>query len=44
MNIKKVKKRITWEFNPVSRIVPSKKLYNRKKLKKYRNNTLLHEL
>jgi hypothetical protein len=24
-------KRVTWEFSPVSRVKPSKKVYNRKK-------------
>jgi hypothetical protein len=35
INIKvpKIKQRFTWGFNPVSRVVPSKKLYNRKKSK-----------
>ena len=28
------KQRVTWGFNPVTRTVPSKKNYNRKKLKK----------
>jgi len=26
--------RITWGFNPVTRVVPNKKIYNRKKFKK----------
>ncbi len=40
MNEKKRKKieakksRTTWSFNPVTRVVTSKKKYNRKKLKK----------
>ncbi|MCF6245430.1 MAG: hypothetical protein L3J43_10410 [Sulfurovum sp.] len=42
MKIKTPKQRIVWGFSPVSRIVPSKKRYNRKKengqLKKYRGN------
>jgi len=29
----RVKTRITWAFNPVTRVVKSKKIYNRKKLK-----------
>ena len=33
MKVKKAKKRITWGFSPVSRVVPSKKRYSRKKLK-----------
>ena len=31
--IKTPKARVTWGFNPVSRVVPSKKKYSRKKLK-----------
>ncbi|BDY11955.1 hypothetical protein [Hydrogenimonas cancrithermarum] len=27
----RIKKRVTWGFNPVSRIVPSKKRYDRKR-------------
>jgi len=30
----KIKTRITWGFNPATRVVPSKKIYSRKKLKK----------
>jgi len=29
----KIKKRVTWGFNPCSRIVPSKKIYKRAKEK-----------
>ena len=29
----KVKQRVTWGFNPVSRVKPSKKIYSRKKYK-----------
>ena len=29
-NTKKPKNRVTWGFNPVSRVVKSKKLYSRK--------------
>jgi hypothetical protein len=29
--MKKLKTRITWEFSPVTRVVKSKKTYNRKK-------------
>lgn len=29
--MKQIKKRITWGFNPVTRVVRSKKKYNRKK-------------
>jgi len=28
-----IKQRVTWGFNPVSRVKPSKKLYSRKKYK-----------
>ena len=28
-----IKTRVTWGFNPVTRVVPKKKIYNRKKLK-----------
>ena len=31
--MKKIKQRVVWGFNPVSRVVQSKKRYNRKKLK-----------
>jgi hypothetical protein len=31
--MQKLKTRIVWGFNPVSRVVKSKKLYNRKKSK-----------
>lgn len=35
INLKKseTKQRVTWGFNPVSRVKPSKKIYNRKKIK-----------
>ena len=33
IKIPKVKTRVTWAFNPVTRVVKSKKLYNRKKYK-----------
>jgi len=29
----KIKQRVTWGFNPVSRVKPSKKIYSRKKYK-----------
>ena len=29
----KIKTRITWGFNPITRVVKSKKVYNRKKEK-----------
>lgn len=29
----KIKTRVTWGFNPVSRVKPSKKIYSRKKYK-----------
>lgn len=31
IKIPKVKQRVTWGFNPSSRVVRSKKIYNRKK-------------
>jgi hypothetical protein len=31
--MKKIKPRVIWGFNPVSRVVQSKKRYNRKQLK-----------
>jgi len=37
--MKKLKTRVTWGFNPVTRVVKSKKVYNRKKYKQ----TLLRE-
>ncbi len=33
VKISKVKKRITWGFNPVSRVIKSKKIYTRKNFK-----------
>lgn len=33
IKIPKVKSRITWGFNPVTRTIQSKKVYNRKKYK-----------
>ena len=33
LNNKKAKRRVTWGFNPVSRVKSSKKLYSRKKYK-----------
>ena len=33
IKIPKLKQRVIWEFNPVTKIVPSKKIYNRNKLK-----------
>ena len=33
IKIKKLKQRVIWEFNPVTKIVPSKKIYNRNTLK-----------
>ena len=29
--MKQIKKRVTWGFNPVTRVVKSKKIYNRKR-------------
>jgi len=34
IKILKHKQRVTWGFNPVSRVKPSKKVYSRKKFKK----------
>ena len=31
------KKRVTWDFSPVSRVKQSKKVYNRKRLRKTDN-------
>ena len=31
-----IKTRVTWDFNPVARVKPSKKIYSRKK---YKNNS-----
>jgi len=33
IKIKKPKQRVIWGFNPVSRVLPNKKRYNRKKYK-----------
>jgi hypothetical protein len=33
IKIPKLKKRITWGFNPSRKTIPSKKIYNRKKIK-----------
>ena len=33
IKIKTPKSRVTWGFNPVARVVPSKKRYSRKKVK-----------
>ena len=33
IKIPKAKSRVVWGFNPVSRVKPSKKIYNRKKVK-----------
>jgi hypothetical protein len=33
IKIPKLKQRVIWEFNPITKIVPSKKIYNRNKLK-----------
>lgn len=33
IKILKIKQRVTWTFNPVTRVIKSKKLYNRKKFK-----------
>ena len=33
MKIPKVKNRVVWNFNPATRVVKSKKIYNRKKFK-----------
>jgi hypothetical protein len=38
--MKKIKVRITWGFNPVTRVVKSKKAYDRKKLKQQLRNKL----
>jgi len=38
MKIKRLKSRITWGFNPVTRIKKSKKFYSRKNLKKDNNH------
>ncbi len=29
-----IKTRVTWDFNPVARVKPSKKIYSRKKYKR----------
>ena len=29
----KIKQRITWGFNPITRVIKNKKAYNRKKIK-----------
>ncbi len=34
VKISKIKQRITWGFNPKTRVVKSKKLYSRKNIKK----------
>ncbi len=31
INIKKPKARVTWGFNPITRVIKSKKIYSRKK-------------
>ncbi len=33
MKTKKIKKRVTWGFNPATRVVPSKKRYSRSREK-----------
>jgi hypothetical protein len=33
IKIPKLKSRVVWGFNPISRVKPSKKIYNRKKSK-----------
>ena len=33
IKIPKLKQRVIWKFNPDTKIVPSKKIYNRNKLK-----------
>ena len=33
IKIPKLKQRVIWEFNPVTKTIPSKKFYNRNKLK-----------
>ncbi|MCT7466542.1 MULTISPECIES: hypothetical protein [Aliarcobacter] len=33
IKIPKLKQRVIWEFNPVTKTIPSKKIYNRNKLK-----------
>ncbi len=30
--VQKIKARVTWGFSPITRVVKSKKIYNRKKL------------
>jgi hypothetical protein len=32
IKIPKLKQRVIWEFNPVTKTIPSKKIYNRNKL------------
>jgi len=38
IKIPKIKQRVTWSFNPVTRVVKSKKLYSRKKFKIDKDN------
>jgi len=33
IKIPKLKQRVTWGFNPATRTIPSKKIYNRKNYK-----------
>jgi len=40
IKIPKLKQRITWGFNPTTRTIPSKKIYNRKKLKNVKYITI----
>jgi len=42
--IKTPKARITWGFNPVSRVVPSKRGYSRNKAKHATKNIITEEL
>ena len=41
--IKKPKARVVWGFNPVARVVPSKKRYSRKKVKYESQNKIFEE-
>ena len=40
MKVQKLKHRITWGFNPVTRVVKSKKRYSRNKLKDQKEQQL----
>jgi hypothetical protein len=39
-NMKKVKKRVVWGFNPTTRVVVSKRVYSRKNIKSELKNYL----